>query len=280
MAQATVRRSPTLRRKGRDKSNDSVEQATAGSPSSVTKALRTLERVAANPKPIGVRELARELGYGKSTTSRILLALESEGYLEFDENSAGYTLSNKILQLASLHISNLRIHESARPHMLEALEKTGETVFLGVRDGWNVVVLDRVDSPQPLRMVTELGALEPAYCTGLGKVLLAFTIDLDKPSAFDGLRFEKHTPTTIADLEELKRVLRTVREDGYAFDDGEMFEGVRCVACPVYSYDGRVIAAVSVSGPTFRMGNDRIEKIKQAVKTMADKISTEFGAVK
>lgn len=277
MAQSSSkRRSPAAQKTGRAAS---VASGAKAAPSAVTKTLRILECVAANAKPIGVRELARELGFGKSTSSRILLALASEGYVEFDPDTSGYRLGNKLLHLTSRHYQCMRIHEIARPHMLAARGQTGETVFLGVRDGWNVVVLDRVDSPQPLRMVTELGSTEPAYCTGLGKVLLAFTLDLDKQNVFKGLRLHAYTRNTITDIPHLRQKLLQVREEGHAFDDGEMFEEVRCVACPVHDHHGRVIAAVSVSGPSFRMGHDRLESTMAAVKRMAKSISADLGNV-
>lgn len=273
---SSKRRSPATRKTGRA---PSAASATKAAPSAVTKTLRILESVAANAKPIGVRELARELGFGKSTSSRILLALANEGYVEFDPDTSGYRLGTKLLRLTSQHYQNMQIHEIARPHMLAARAQTGETVFLGVRDGWNVVVLDRVDSPQPLRMVTELGAREPAYCTGLGKVLLAFTLDLNRQNVFKGLRLHAYTGSTITDTARLRQTLMQIREEGYAFDDGEMFEEVRCVACPVHDHYGRVIAAVSVSGPSFRMGHERLEMMMAAVKKMARSISADLGNV-
>lgn len=277
MAHMTMKR--RSEESARPETSEDTARAGETAPSAVRKTLRVLERVAGTTTPLGVRELARELGYGKSTTSRILLALEGEGYIKYNTETSGYVLGTKVLHLASRHYRNLEIHRLARPHMLEALADTGETIFLGVLDGWDVVVLDRVDSPKPLRMVAELGTREPAYCTAFGKVLLAFSIDWRQRDAFKGLRFRSYTQNTITSAARLREALARVRDRGYAVDDQEHLDGVRCVACPVRNHEGKVIAAVSVSGPSFRLTDDRIENVKAAVQRMAAGISSALGSV-
>lgn len=244
----------------------------------VTKTLQVLERVAAESGRLGVRELARELGFGKSTTSRILQALERRGYVRFDEEESAYVLGAKILYLAGEHFRNLELRKVAGPYLREALEATGETVFLGMLDGNDVVILDRFDSPSPLRMVTELGTREPAHGTALGKVLLACG---ESGPSLDHLRkqdLRRFTSQTITDLEQLRKEIDKVREQGYAVDNEEHIEGVRCIAAPIRDAFGRVIAAVSVAGPTLRITTRRIDSVCATVQETARAVSGALGS--
>lgn len=267
MSDPAVRKKTQSRRSGEKRS----------SADAVTKTLQVLERVAAESGRLGVRELARELGFGKSTTSRILQALERRGYIRFDPAESAYVLGAKILHLAGEHYRNLELRKVARPFLREVLEETGETVFLGMFDGQDVVILDRFDSPSPLRMVTELGTREPAHGTALGKVLLAFNNPESYFTQLDDGKLAGFTRNTITDPGRLREELGKIREQGYAVDNEEHIEGVRCVAAPIHDVFGHTIAAMSVSGPTFRLNEERIDLARAIVQRAAGAISSNLG---
>ncbi len=240
-------------------------------------ALEAVKFLCKTPRGIGVREMARALGVGKSTMHRILQTLDAKGLVRQDQETSRYVITAHLMGLASLILENLEFRRVARP-FLEALQKRcGETVFLGVLDGAEVVIVDRIDSQEPLRMVNDIGFREPAHSTALGKSILASLPDEQLHSSLHGLELKALTPKTITSVETLKAELNRVQLSGFAIDDEESTPGVRCVGAPVRDAFGSVIAAVSVSGPSVRITPDRIPSLAQEVRSTAETISRELG---
>ena len=243
----------------------------------IVNAVDTIDYIAKSNQGVGVRELARALRLTRGTASRVLYSLCCCGLLRRDENQNRYILGLKILELASGHLRSLSIGDVARRHMVDLSLDSGETAFLGILDRDHVTIVDRIDSTEPLRMASELGVREPAHCTALGKIMMADLSDEACRRLLEGQEFEPHTAKTLGSKDEVLACIDEARERGWALDDEEFFEGVRCIAAAIRDHDGRVAAAVSVAGPRFRLRDDRLEAMAQRVRAAAAAISRDLG---
>lgn len=256
---------------------DGMDEQGSSPIQAIVNAVDTIDYVAKSNQGVGVRELARALRLTRGTASRVLYSLHFCGLLRRDENQSRYVLGSKILELASGHLRSLSIGEVARRHMADLSLESGETVFLGILDRDHVTIVDRIDSTQPLRMASELGVREPAYCTALGKILMADLSDEACRRLLEGQQFEPHTAKTLRSKDEVLARIDEARERGWALDDEEFFEGVRCIAAAIRDHDGRVVAAVSVAGPRFRLHDDRLQTMARRVRAAAAAISRDLG---
>lgn len=244
---------------------------------SVGTALIALDCLSRSPEPLAVRELADQLNLRKSTVHRILQTLSAAGFLRQPEDTERYTLGPKILEIAARFQSGLKFRRLARPHLERLRQSSGETVFLSILEGIETVLIDRVDSLEPLRMVAEVGTREPAHCTGMGKVLLAGLNDQQVENLLHKHKLEKFTGRTVTTAADLKKELERVRMLGYALDDEEFLSGVRCVAAPIRDSHARIVGGVSVSGPSFRIDEKRLPKLTTEVLETALAVSEELG---
>lgn len=243
----------------------------------VSLALRSLELLCKSGRGIGVRELSRTLGIGKSTMHRILQTLEAHSFVHQDRETARYVVTAHLMELAAMITEGLQFRRVARPFLEGLQERSGETVFLGVLDSSEVVIVERIDSAKLLRMTGEIGSREPVYSTALGKALLAGLSEEELESRLRGFQLKAFTAKTISSLDSLKSELKRARLSGFAIDDEETMPGVLCVGAPIRDTAGRVIAAVSVSGPSLRITTDRIPTLAQDVRSTAEIISRELG---
>ena len=243
----------------------------------VSLALDSIEFLCKQKDGLGVRELARKLGAGKSTVHRILQTLEGHGLARQIPETERYVITAWLVKLASLIQNNLEFRSVARP-FLSALQKyCGEAIFIGVLDGAEVVIVDCIESSEPLRMSADIGFREPAYSTGLGKVLLASLTQQELASFFQNTELKALTVKTLASVELLRSELNRVRLLCFAVDDEETLIGVRCVAAPVRDVSGRVVAAISLSGPSVRLDPGRISSLAQEVRATAESIASQLG---
>lgn len=222
-----------------------------GSLQSVTRALRTLELIG-EAGELGVTELSRRLGVHKATASRLAATLAERGFLERDPVSERYRLGFGLIGLAGAAMAGLDLVRLTRPALEELANRTRETVNLGVRSGGAVVYLDQVTGTRSIVTVNWVGRRAPLHGTSNGKVLLAFMDDAERDRLLSQ-PLERPTPHTIVDPDELRAQLDAVRARGYAQTLEELEEGLNAVAAPVRQADGEVVAAISVSGPAFRM---------------------------
>lgn len=162
------------------------------------------------------------------------------------------------------------------PFIEELVRETGETVHLGVFDGTHVVSIEKMDSPHGLASNITIGKGAPAYCTAVGKALLAFQPEPVLEHIFQQ-RLTRYTPRTISDPARLRKELEKIRTSGYAVDDEEHQPGVRCVAAPIRNYSGHVIASLSISGPATRIPKEAIPSLAQRVREVAGKLSVRLG---
>jgi DNA-binding IclR family transcriptional regulator len=157
------------------------------------------------------------------------------------------------------------------------VDRFQETVHLVIADGLDVVYIDKRESLQSMRIVSQVGLRLPAYCTGVGKAILAFIDEAELDRLLAGARLKSFTPHTITDKRMFKQHLQEVKRCGYALDNEEIIQGLRCVGAPIRDYSGKVVAALSVSGPSVRMGPARIEEIILATVQAAAEISHQLG---
>jgi DNA-binding IclR family transcriptional regulator len=201
---------------------------------------------------IGVTELARRAELSKSTTFRLLGMLERNGVVE--RAGSAYRLGRVVQELGAQPgaAGQEQIRDLVTPYLADLYEATHMTVQVAVLSGPNVVYLNKLEGHQRLRTPSKIGGRMPAYCTAVGKVLLAF----DHEAMEEALRSPRHawTPQTIVDEEALRQELRRVNQAGIAFDAGESLASLACLAAPIMGRDGRPVAAMSISGDatTFR----------------------------
>ncbi|MBC7190435.1 IclR family transcriptional regulator [Candidatus Aerophobetes bacterium] len=242
----------------------------------LSKSLLILETLAQPHSPTGIGELSRKLGISRSTVHRILDTLRSRGYVEKDPSTLKYRLGSKILELAMAKLEDIELIKEASLYLKELLKQCNETVHLAVLDRGEVLYLDKKESAQAIRIVSRVGGRLPAHCTGLGKVLLAYSDRQTVKEIIKEKGLHRFTKNTITNEAELIRELDKIREQGFAEDNEEIEEGLCCIAAPVRDHSGKVIAAISVSGPKFRMVN-KYKECKEAVIRTAEKISMQLG---
>lgn len=243
---------------------------------SVTNALRVLKSFDAHHREWGVSDMARHLNLGKSTAHRLLATMAEERILEQDQSSGKYRLGLAVFDLVGAVSSRYDLHEAVMTPMSELRQRSGETVQVAVLDGREVVYIERLDSPNTLRMFLEIGRRNHAHSTATGKVLLAFLPEKDLERTLSGWVLPALTQHTITDLKKLRSALRAVREQGFSENWNESEIGVVSIGAPIHARDGHVVAALSIAGPLERIEPYRRE-FAHATKETAAKASRRLG---
>jgi IclR family acetate operon transcriptional repressor len=242
---------------------------------SLERALDILEVLSRSERELGVTEVGPEVGLANGTVHRLLATLTARDYARQVPGTRKYTLGPKAILLASS--ARDRLGPLARPFLRELMEVSQETSNLAGLDRNSVVYIEQVPAKRMVRMFTEPGNRVPAHSSGTGKVLLAYQPEetVDAIIRQNGLRrFTRHT---ITDEQQLKTELEHIRDQGYATDSEEMEEGVRCLAAPVFGPDGKVLAAISISGPASRLDQRRLEELIPHIKDIAGKFSRSLN---
>lgn len=244
----------------------------------VSHALDLLEQFHGDVDELGVTELSKRLKLHKNNVFRLLATLESRGYIEQNKATENYRLGLKALELGQTFIKQMGLLRQAKPILEEMVEESNETSYVAIFKDNHIVYLDVVETNLTVRVVSRVGSRLPAYCTAAGKVHMAYMTEEELEELLPVQDFSQHTATTITTVNNLKAELVKVREQGYAIDDEELDTGVRCVAAPIRDYTRRIVGAVSVSGPSMRFSDERIEKelIPLALRAGAD-LSTRLG---
>ena len=242
------------------------------------KALELLSVFSFREPRLSHAELSARTGIPRATAFRLLSTLEQSGFLE--KKHGAYQLGIKCFVLGNIVAGGLDLRETARPHLVALREATRETTQIGILDHWQVVYLERMLSSLSVGyMRSRAGAILPAYCTGLGKVMLAFRPEADVRAWAATQTFPALTPKTITSAKRLQKELTAIRERGYGLDDEEREKGVRCIAAPVSNHTGEVVAAISVAGPSGRMPRELVgSDMAEAVVSAARAISIDLGA--
>ncbi len=244
----------------------------------VDHALDLLEQFHDDVDELGVTELSKRLKLHKNNVFRLLATLESRGYIEQNRVTENYRLGLKTLELGQTFIKQMGLLRQSRP-ILEALVKEcNETTYVSILKEFHIVYLDAVETDLTVRVVPRVGSRLPAYCTAAGKVQLAYMTEEELDNFLPTKELKRYTPNTVTGRDELKVGLKTVAELGYSVDNEELDIGVRCVAAPIRDYTRRIIGAVSISGPSMRFSEERMEKeLIPLVKKAGEDISAKLG---
>lgn len=234
--------------------------------------------VLAGASSCSLSEIAAETGMSKSTVHRLITSMCSRQYVQKNGDST-YSIGYKLMETVSLHINNLELLTEAKPFLSDIMRALDLTAHLGILDGCDVVYLEKMDIYPNTRFYTQVGYRSPAYCSSIGKVLLSCLSGDELDEALYNCKFQKFTANTIADERELRRHLRVVRHQGWAMDNEEYEMGHRCVAVPVFDYRGTPVAAVSASGSSAQLSEEKLEIVIREVKQAAANLSRRLGYI-
>lgn len=246
---------------------------------SVNKVFKVIEYMMEVRMPLKLQEISENVKFPASTVLRLLTSLIEMGYVYRDEESSKYCLTMKFCKIGDAVKSSVNIVELVRPYLLEISNATGETSYFAIERDMEVVYLDVVNGTDTYgENLKHIGKVAPLHATGLGKLMLLnyddkMLVHLEKEKGF-----EKLTQNTLTTIEDLKKELEIIRNQGYAVDEQECEVGVRCVSVPIFDYTGCVIGGISVSGPTNKITVDRIEEFLSVLKPAGKEISKRFGA--
>ena len=245
---------------------------------SVSRAVSVLQALADSEGELGVTELGRRLGVHKATASRLVATLAEHRLVERNPMTDKYRLGFGLIHLAGSAMAGMDLAREARPVLEDLAERTRETVNLALLQGDQVVNIDQISAPHLVVNVNWVGKQNPMHCTSTGKVLLAFLSPDDRRRLLSK-PLPRLTPRTITERATLEKQLQRVREDGYAFTLEELEVGLNAVAAPVRDSRGEVIAAVSVSGPSYRVSPQRLSELGEMTHEAAEAISRRMGFI-
>lgn len=243
---------------------------------SIERAIALLRSFTEVEPELRVTELARRLDLHKSTVSRILTTLQRGGLVSQNPESGKYRLGLGLISLAGVALGRLDVRGVAQPHLNNLVAFTQETVNITVLEGQECVNIERARSPQPIRYEGWIGRRTPLHCTAAGKVLLAYLPDEERIVRL-ALPLVKYTSKTVTDGQTLEDNIAQVRHQGYAIVHEEFEEGFSGIAAPIFNHEDQVVAAVSVSGPTYRMGPGTAENFIEPLQETSQTISAEMG---
>jgi len=242
---------------------------------SLARGLMIIDLIASSHESVGITELSQRLQIDKSTASRLVQTLAHYGWVERAVDSRRYRIGPKFSMFSqNAPLSHNRLRDMARPILTQLVAQTGECAHIAVPMLGGVYVIDDVETDAVLRVVSGIGRTTHLHCTALGKVLLAFS-DLDLPD-----ELPRFTSRTITDSQQFEAELAHVRAQGFALDDEELNEGVRCIATPIH-FAGGCVAAVGISGPAIRVTADGVprfaEMVVRAGAELSDALKVSFG---
>lgn len=243
---------------------------------SLAKGLRILELLAAH-KALSATRVADHLDTSRAAAHRFLSTLRDLGFVEKTETGR-FRLTFKIVELGMQKLDGFEIRHVAHPYMQQLAMAFGETVNLGHWDEGAIVHLDKINSTEILRLDVGMGAVAPAYCTALGKAMLAYLPDSMVDAYLTAAEMTATSPKTITSGAALMDEIAAIRERGYAVDDEELTLGLRCVAAPIFDHTATALYALSVSGPSLRMTDEKIRAIGDKLLPVCQQISRQIGA--
>ncbi|MFM4871487.1 DNA-binding transcriptional regulator KdgR [Aeromonas veronii] len=253
--------------------------AVDNSPDSVSSVLKVfgILQALSEQKDIGVTELSQRIMMSKSTVYRFLQTMKTLGYVNQEGETDKYTLSLKLFELGGRALEHQDLIQIADVQMHRLGKLTKETLHLGALDENSVVYLHKIDSEYNLRMYSRIGRRCPLYSTALGKVMMAWLPEEEVRSMLAGVTFERFTEHTLANVDALLAELAQVRKQGYAEDNEENENGLRCFGVPIYNRMGRIITGLSLSLPIVRFEESKRAELVSLLHEAAARISAELG---
>ncbi len=252
-----------------------VDKVPAGVPA-LERALTVLECLAQSRKGYSVSELSRRLALPKSSVHLILRTLERRGYLQKQATGGRYRFGMKLIALSRTALDGVELRDEARPALASLVQRTGLTVHMGVLERSEIVIIERLESAGPVRVVSWVGRRMNVNSTAIGKALIAFLPESEFEAQIRPTQLARPNDRTIATMSALKRELDRVRQQGYALCDEEDEIGVRCVGAPILNRHGHAIAAISVAGTTVQIPPERIAELGAVVRDTAAEITAHI----
>ncbi|MFN2533207.1 MAG: IclR family transcriptional regulator [Pyrinomonadaceae bacterium] len=241
------------------------------------RSLGILELLSSDGPELSLIELSERLKLHKSTTHRLVGVLEQYRFVEKSSSSGKYRLGLKLFEFGSKAVAHIDWKERARGYLERLAYETGETAHLCILDDGEVLYLEKVEAPRTVRVPSIVGRRYPAHCGGAGKTLLAFQPEEEIAELIKRRGLKSFTRNTLTTPAQLREGLRLVREQGYAIDNEEFEEGLECIGAPLRDYSGKVIAAVSIAGPTFRITDEKLPLLAKSVMDVARELSADLG---
>jgi IclR family transcriptional regulator, pca regulon regulatory protein len=254
----------------------------AGFSQSLERGLAILSAFKPERPLLGSSELAREMGLSRSTAHRYVASLALLGYLQRDAVSRKYRLGPRVLDLGFSAINSMEIREISVPHLQQLSDETGHTVNMAILDGADIVYVERCRSSRAgqrdIDLNLHVGSRLPAYCTSMGKVLLAYLSEDERTALLGNIELSPRGPNTLTGLESLQDELARVREEGLAINNEELAYGLRSIAVPVRSRTGEAAAAINLAAHRSMVSmEDLVARLSPALRRTADQISARIG---
>jgi IclR family transcriptional regulator, KDG regulon repressor len=240
------------------------------------RAFAVLDLLGESDVPLGLAQVASSLQLHKSTAHRFLMVLERHRMVERTGNGK-FRLGLRLFDFGNRAIEQYDLRDRAQPHLRRLVTETEETAHLALLEAARVIYIDKIEPARSVRMITRIGASNPVHCTSVGKAILAFLSEDRAEEVIRRTRFERFTPRTVASAEALRAEMEKTRKRGYAVDDEEFEEGLRCIAVPVLDSQRQPVAAVSVSGPSFRVTAQKLPSIANHLAQCVRAISVDMG---
>jgi len=243
----------------------------------IEKAIDILEVFLRQKDEIGLVGLANLSGLNVSTAHRIASTLVKRGYLNQQQRGERYSLSPKLLQFSNIIRKRIKIRDVALPYLYKLNKIIDENANLAILSADGAVFIESVESSRSLRLFLQVGAIEPLHCCAVGKVFLAHMQDKELERFLNRKGLPRYTENTISDVSKLKQELSIIKQEGIAIDNEEFVLGAKCVGTPIKDVNGNVVAAVSISGPSARLNDGRVQELKSLVKSCGLEISRAIG---
>jgi IclR family KDG regulon transcriptional repressor len=241
------------------------------------RAFDILDILSLEPEGLGITQIAERVALHKSTVHRIITALAERGYVEKSQRGTQYRIGLKIVDICSVYLNTVELKTEARPVLRDLTQRTGFTSHLAILDGSAAVYIDKVEVEQSLRLYSQIGRRIPAHCSALGKCLLSGLSEKNLDTLLSTYDFKKFTEHTLTSEIQLRQQIVEIHKRGYATDDQEHEDSIRCVAAPIYDYRGKIVAAISMSGPAQCLIVERTDEFAALILQAAKEISIRLG---
>jgi DNA-binding IclR family transcriptional regulator len=256
----------------KDEPNESILSQT------VLKALDVLECVANAEQPVSAPQVAKLLKISRPTAYRLLSTLVSRGYVA-EVDGARFRLGTQVLSLSKKVLESIDLPDVARPYLRQLSDLANETVNLAIREEEDILYIARVESSQSIRMMSTIGTRSLLHSTSMGKAVLAFLPEEEQTALVNKLPLPPCTPATITERGLLAKELAAVRKQGFAIDNEENEAGVRCIGAPIFDHTGYAFAAISISGPAYRLSLARLKALARPLVEATAAVSARLGHV-
>lgn len=245
-----------------------------GSTKTLIKALALLHFISEQSAGTSLSRLSEATDLPKPTVHRLLSVLVEHRLVRSEDGI--FQPGTECLRLGRAYLDSLDLRLASLALLQELVDSTNETAHLGIRDGNRIVYIEKVEAVRSVRVASRVGLTNPVHSTAIGKAILAYSAEAEVGSILSS-RLDRCTPNTIVDPAQLRKDLAETRVRGFAIDRVENEDGISCVAAPVFDHDGEVVAAISVTGPEYRIPQERIEELGREVRKISLAVSRRVG---